>query len=85
MICKGRNVKQRQEYHRQKLKRAWQLSLLLGIFFLARPGFGHEAWLSPHAYIDNSDMSVRTDIRIGQNFTGDGLRYLPQKSPLWLF
>ena len=47
--------------------------------FLARQGFGHEAWLSPHAYIDNSDMSVRTDIRIGQNFTGDGLRYLPQK------
>lgn len=79
MICKGRNVKQRQKYHRQKVKRTWWPSLLLGIFFLARPGFGHEAWLSPQTYIDNSDMSVRADIRIGQNFTGDGLRYLPQK------
>jgi len=79
MICKGRNLKQRQKYHQLKEKRTWQLSLLLGIFFLAQPGFGHEAWLSPQAYIDNSHMSVRADIRIGQNFTGDGLRYLPQK------
>ena len=75
MICKGRNLNRQ----RQKVKRTWWPSLLLGIFFLARPGFGHEAWLSPQAYIENSDMSVRTDIRIGQNFTGDGLRYLPQK------
>jgi len=79
MICKGRNLKQQKKYHRQKEKRASWLSLLIGIFFLAHPSFGHEAWLSPQAYIDNSNMSVRADIRIGQNFTGDGLRYLPQK------
>jgi len=79
MICKGRNVKQRQKLHKTGWGGTWLLLLLLSMISFGSPSFGHEAWLSPQAYIKKSDMSVRADIRIGQNFTGDGLRYLPQK------
>jgi len=54
-------------------------SLFIGGLSLAIPARAHEVWLTPQSYYDQAEAEVRTDIRNGQNFVGDGLRYRPNR------
>lgn len=54
-------------------------SLFFGSLSLASEVRAHEVWLTPHSYYDQAEAEVRTDIRNGQNFVGDALRYRPNK------
>lgn len=54
-------------------------SLFIGGLSLAMPARAHEVWLTPQSYYDQAEAEVRTDIRNGQNFVGDALRYRPNR------
>ena len=39
----------------------------------------HEVWITPHSYYSAAQTPLQADIRNGQNFIGDPLRYRPNK------
>jgi len=47
--------------------------------FLAPPIAAHELWLEPQPYQGEAGQILKAEIRIGQDFIGDGLLYRPGK------
>ncbi len=55
----------------------WSGSLFGVLLCLFMPVQAHELWLAPLAYSAETEQPVTADIRVGQNFTGDSLMYMP--------
>lgn len=54
-------------------------SLFIVCVYLPVHARAHEVWITPQSYYSKTQTQVQADIRNGQNFVGDALRYRPNK------
>ena len=61
------------------------MSLRLLIFFVCLfsvstlPVFAHEYWLQPDKFLTEANQTIKTSIKVGQNFKGDNYAYIPKQ------
>jgi uncharacterized GH25 family protein len=48
-----------------------KLSLIVGLSILISVAFGHEFWLEPTQFFARVGESIRVQILVGENFTGE--------------
>ncbi len=53
--------------------------LLAGFGFAAAPALAHEYWIEPLQYRIASGDDIRARLKVGQNFAGDNLPFLPDR------
>ncbi|MCY0095745.1 DUF4198 domain-containing protein [Hoeflea ulvae] len=64
---------------RTSLKRATAFFGLALTFAQVSAVSGHEFWIEPEAFAVARDREIRADIRVGQDFKGDILPYIPSR------
>lgn len=52
-------------------------SVLVTLLWAAFPAQSHEFWISPETYQIDSGQAIRADLRVGQNFNGSALSFIP--------
>lgn len=62
----------------QRICTALVCSFIYSSLLLSYTAMAHEAWLAPQSYHGERQTPVQIDVRIGQNFIGDALRYRPR-------
>ena len=63
---------------RQLIRTVLAYSLISSALLINSVALAHEVWLAPQTYHGERQTSVQTDIRLGQNFIGDAMRYRPR-------
>jgi uncharacterized GH25 family protein len=60
------------------IRAAVAYSLISSALLFNSAALAHEVWLAPQTYHGERQTPVQADIRLGQNFIGDALRYRPR-------
>ena len=63
---------------RQLIRKILVYSLMSSALLFTYAALAHEVWLAPKTYHGERQKPVQIDIRLGQNFIGDALRYRPR-------